>query len=119
MIWGMLTRFEVNGFKNLRKLSIDLGPYTCIAGPNAVGKSNFFDALQFLSLSGTHTLNEAAIKIRGNGGDVRDIFSGDRKMQFAAEMIVEKEFEDSLGKPISLERTYPVSYTHLTLPTKA
>lgn len=106
MIWGMLTRFEVNGFKNLRKLSIDLGPYTCIAGPNAVGKSNFFDALQFLSLSGTHTLNEAAIKIRGNGGDVRDIFSGDRKMQFAAEMIVEKEFEDSLGKPISLERTY-------------
>lgn len=71
----MLTRFEVDGFKNLRNLAIDLGPYTCVAGANAIGKSNLFDALQFLALTGSRTLNEAAIKIRGNGGDVRDILS--------------------------------------------
>lgn len=30
----MLTRIEVDGFKNLIDFSLDLGPYTCIAGVN-------------------------------------------------------------------------------------
>lgn len=102
----MLTRFEVDGFKNLRNLAIDLGPYTCVAGANAIGKSNLFDALQFLALTGSRTLNEAAIKIRGNGGDVRDIFAPGGKMSFSAEMITEKEFEDSFGKSITADQTY-------------
>ena len=42
----MLTRFEVSGFKNLRDVVVDFGPFTCIAGPNGVGKSNLFDAIQ-------------------------------------------------------------------------
>ncbi|MCR2053564.1 hypothetical protein NSA19_12095 [Actinomyces bowdenii] len=44
----MLTRFEVSGFKNLRDVAVDLGPFTCIAGPNGVGRSNLFDAIDFL-----------------------------------------------------------------------
>jgi hypothetical protein len=28
----MLTRLEVDGFKNLLDLRVDLGPFTCIAG---------------------------------------------------------------------------------------
>lgn len=47
----MLTRIEVHGFKNLLNLSIDFGPFTCIAGENGTGKSNVFDAIQFLSFS--------------------------------------------------------------------
>ena len=46
----MLTRLEVDGFKNLLGFDAYFGPYTCIAGPNAVGKSNIFDAIEFLSL---------------------------------------------------------------------
>ena len=42
----MLTRLKSNGFKNLVDFSLDFGPYTCIAGPNGVGKSNIFDAIQ-------------------------------------------------------------------------
>ncbi len=30
----MLTRIEVDGFKNLVDFSLDFGPYTCIAGEN-------------------------------------------------------------------------------------
>ena len=38
----MLTKLEVDGFKNLVGLHVDFGAFTCIAGPNAVGKSNVF-----------------------------------------------------------------------------
>ena len=46
----MLTRLEVNGFKNLVDFSVDFGPFTCITGPGGVGKSNLFDVIRFLSL---------------------------------------------------------------------
>ncbi len=46
----MLTRLEINGFKNLLDFEVDFGPLTCIAGANGVGKSNIFDAVRFLSL---------------------------------------------------------------------
>ena len=46
----MLTRLHVKGFKNLVDTEVHFGPFTCIAGANAVGKSNLFDAIRFLSL---------------------------------------------------------------------
>ena len=45
----MLTRLEVKGFKNLLDMQVDFGPFTCIAGANGIGKSNIFDAIEFLS----------------------------------------------------------------------
>ena len=42
----MLTRLEVDGFKNFLNFSVDFGPFTCIAGRNGVGKSNIFDVIQ-------------------------------------------------------------------------
>ncbi|WP_306191258.1 AAA family ATPase [Streptomyces sp. MK5] len=61
----MLTRLEVPGFKNLLDLSIDFGPFTCIAGENGTGKSNVFDAIQFLSLLADRSMMEAAQEVRG------------------------------------------------------
>lgn len=60
----MLTRLEVNGFKNLLKFAVDFGPFNCIAGPNGAGKSNIFDAIRFLSLLADHTILEAALQVR-------------------------------------------------------
>ena len=73
----MLTRLVVNGFKNLVDFDMDFGPYTCIAGPNGVGKSNIFDAIQFLSLLTECTINQAALQIRNSGedtGEIADLF---------------------------------------------
>ncbi len=102
----MLTRLEVNGFKNLVDFSLDFGPYTCIAGPNGVGKSNIFDAIRFLSLLTEHTINDAALQIRNAGeetGDIADLLfygCGERtdRMEFAAEMIVSESARDDFGR---------------------
>ena len=102
----MLTRLEVNGFKNLVDFSLDFGPYTCIAGPNGVGKSNIFDAIRFLSLLTEHTINDAALRLRNAGeetGDIADLLfygCGERtdRMQFAAEMIVSESVRDDFGR---------------------
>ena len=75
----MLTRLKVTGFKNLVDVDVRFGPFTCIAGPNGVGKSNLFDAIRFLSALADRPLVEAALTVRGdeNSGrtaDVRSLF---------------------------------------------
>ena len=102
----MLTRLEVNGFKNLIDFSLDFGPYTCIAGPNGVGKSNIFDAIQFLSLLTECTISQAALQVRNSGedtGDIADLFfrgmdEGEKRLEFAAEMIVDGKVVDDFGR---------------------
>lgn len=104
----MLTRLEADGFKNLLDFAVDFGPYTCIAGPNAAGKSNIFDAIEFLSLLADHPFMEAALRLRSvgpRGGDPRTLFwEGDdgttRTMRLAAEMIVPAEVEDDFGRSV-------------------
>ncbi len=110
----MLTRLEVNGFKNLLDFSVDFGPFTCIAGPNSVGKSNVFDAIRFLSLLSDHTIMEAAMLVRAGDietSDIRDLFwtRGDDRLnqfQMAAEMIVKPHVTDDFGRPAEATSTY-------------
>lgn len=106
----MLTRLEVDGFKNLLGVQVDFGAFTCIAGENGAGKSNIFDAIQFLSLLAGTSMMDAAQQVRGvHGekiGDPRDLFwngyeASDRRMTFAAEMIVPPSVEDDFGRPAS------------------
>lgn len=102
----MLTRLKVSGFKNLVAVDVRFGPFTCIAGPNAVGKSNLFDAIRFLSLAANDTLMNAALAVRSEGGrtgDIRSLFhrSGetyDKVMTFEVEMILPPEAVDDLGQ---------------------
>jgi predicted ATPase len=110
----MLTRLEVNGFKNLIDFSIDFGPLTCIAGPNGVGKSNIFDAIEFLSLLADNTLIEAALKLRGatkDTADVGEIFwtNGTERAEtftIAAEMIVPSLIRDDFGREAEASSTF-------------
>lgn len=56
----MLNRIRIQGYKSLRNLEVHLKPLSVLFGPNAVGKSNFLDALQLLSkLVSSRTLKEA------------------------------------------------------------
>jgi predicted ATPase len=102
----MLTRLEVRGFKNLLDVNVDFGPFTCIAGSNGIGKSNLFDAVEFMSHLADDTLVGAAQRIRGatgaRGGDPRDLFwdgyhAHEHVVSLAAEMLVPASVEDDLG----------------------
>lgn len=56
----MLNRVRIQGYKSLRDLEVRLQPLSVLFGPNAVGKSNFLDALQLLSkLVSSRTLKDA------------------------------------------------------------
>jgi len=103
----MITRIKINGFKSLLDTELYLGPFTCIVGANAVGKSNFFDALIFLSNLADNTILQAAKSIRSDDTpyvNVLDIFfkAGEasyiREMSFEVDMMVPKEAEDDLGQ---------------------
>src|ERR1700733_2035156 len=102
----MLTRLKVDGFKNLVGVDVRLGPFTCIAGANGVGKSNLFDAIRFLSLMANYPLLEAALRVRdetGHNTDVRGLFhhvgnKWAKTISFEAEMIVPPEAVDDLGQ---------------------
>jgi predicted ATPase len=102
----MLTRLRVSGFKNLLDVDVSFGPFTCIAGGNAVGKSNLFDAIMFLSALADRPLIEAAMGVRDEGGraaDIRTLFHSHpsgygERIRMEAEMIVAPEGHDDLGQ---------------------
>ncbi len=110
----MLTRLKVSGFKNLVAADVRFGAFTCIAGVNGVGKSNLFDAIQFLSALADGSLMEAAQSVRAEGGrsgDVDSLFTRLRddvidEMSFEAEMIVPPEAMDDLGQPARATITF-------------
>lgn len=112
----MLTRLEVNGFKNLLDFSVDFGPFNCIAGPNGVGKSNIFDVIRFLSLLAELPLMEAALQIRGTDtetAELLDIFWGANvippeqlKIHIATEMIVPRRITDDFGRKVEATSSF-------------
>lgn len=63
----MIHRVRVKGYKSLSDVSLTLQPLTIILGPNAVGKSNLFDALRLLShIVRTRSLTDAFTEHRGD-----------------------------------------------------
>lgn len=99
----MLTRIRISGFKNLNNVDLRFGPFTCIAGQNAVGKSNLFDAISFLGRLTQSTLLEAALSVRSGTSDVRNIFYriGQDivpRMSLSADMILPQQGLDDLGQ---------------------
>lgn len=110
----MLTRLHIRGFKNLVDVEVRFAAFTCIAGANAVGKSNLFDAIRFLSLLADHRLDEAARSIRAEDkrdADVRSLFTrlgGDKvgTIEFDLDMIVPPDATDDLGQKGEASTTF-------------
>lgn len=102
----MITRIKINGFKSLVDSELYFGPFTCIVGANAIGKSNFFDALTFLSNLADKTIIEAIKSVRSENqkhSNIRDIFfrTGSEymsQMNFEVDILIPKVGIDDLGQ---------------------
>jgi ABC-type hemin transport system ATPase subunit len=59
-----LTRVRIRNYKSIGKCDASLYPLTVLVGRNGSGKSNFLDALRFVT-EALHTSLDHAIKSRG------------------------------------------------------
>mgnify|MGYP000924505618 FL=1 len=103
----MLLRLRIQGFKNLRDVDIHFGPLTCFVGPNGVGKSNVFDAIQLLRHLADEEIQKAAESIRqpteGAFSALDLITNRDpaTTMRFTADMVVPMQAEDDFGQAVA------------------
>jgi len=104
----MLTRIEIDGFKSFRDFSVDLLPFQVILGPNAVGKSNLFDALRLLSRLAETDLHTAFQNMRGEPSEMFAVSPPDRsreEMSFKVEVLLDPIVRDPWGVEVSPKHT--------------
>lgn len=61
----MLTAIEIEHFKSIENLKIDLQNINILVGPNGAGKSNIIDAIRFLKEAVKHDLDRAVSERHG------------------------------------------------------
>lgn len=101
----MVTKLEIDGFKSFRDFSIEFSPFTVIAGKNASGKSNLFDALELLSRFATNDLRQAFPERRGTIAEQFTLLDNQRHgqhMKFAIELLVDRFVRDKWGREVEL-----------------
>jgi predicted ATPase len=101
----MLLRLRVQGFKNLEDVTVRFGPLTCFVGHNGVGKSNIFDAIQFLKLLAEHPIQVAAAHVRKPLAGVHeplDLFldrNPNGRIRLEADLLVRRDVLDDFKRP--------------------
>jgi len=105
----MITYIKINGFKSFHEFEINFTPFTVIAGVNASGKSNLFDALKLLSdLAEVDNLKTA---FKAQRGEFIELFTqyGEneyaKEIEFIVEMLVNKTVNDAWGSEAVLKYT--------------
>ncbi len=66
----LITRVVLRDYKSIARCDVRLGPLTFLGGPNSSGKSNFLDALRFVS-DALNTSLDHALRDRGGIQEVR------------------------------------------------
>lgn len=117
----MITYLKINGFKSFHNFEMEFTPFTVIAGANASGKSNLFDALTLLSrLAETDNLKRAFSEQRGEFIELFTQYGDDNyasEMEFVVEMLVNKNIKDAWGNEAKLKYTrlkYELSIKRVT-----
>lgn len=117
----MITYLKINGFKSFHNFEMEFTPFTVIAGANASGKSNLFDALTLLSrLADTDNLKRVFNEQRGEFIELFTQYGDDNyasEMEFIVEMLVNKNVKDAWGNSSKLKYTrfrYELSIKRIT-----
>jgi predicted ATPase len=84
-----LRRVRIRNYKSIAECDVQLGRLTLLVGRNGAGKSNFLDALRFVSDS-LETSLDHALKSRGGMSAVRRISTGHpRNIQIMLQLVLE------------------------------
>ena len=106
----MLTYIKIDGFKSFQNFEMTFTPLTIIAGTNAAGKSNLFDALRLLSRLAEVDKIHTAFR-EEQRGDMHELFTQYDNgkcadvMEFVVEMLVNKDIADVWGATATLKYT--------------
>ena len=105
----MITYIKIDGFKSFHNFEMEFTPLTVIAGANAAGKSNLFDAFKLLStVAGTDKIQREFNRQRG---ELLELFtryddqSIAEDMSFIVEMLVDRTVFDAWGAKETLKYT--------------
>ena len=106
----MLTYIKINGFKSFQDFEMEFTPLTIIAGTNAAGKSNLFDALRLLSKLATADKIHSAFR-EEQRGEMHELFTQYENgecadvMEFVVEMLVNRKITEAWGAEDTLKYT--------------
>lgn len=105
----MITYIKINGFKSFHNFEMEFTPFTVIAGANASGKSNLFDALTLISrLAETDNLKRAFSEQRGEFIELFTQYGDENfadQIDFGVEMLVNNKVKDAWGNEGILKYT--------------
>lgn len=104
----MITRIKIDGFKSFRNFEMEFTPLTVVAGSNASGKSNLFDALQLLARLAEVDLKTAFGEQRGSAIELFTQYGEDQYadvMTFEVEMLLNRRVKDNWGGEAELKYT--------------
>jgi len=104
----MITYIKIDGFKSFSDFEMTFTPLTVIAGVNASGKSNLFDALNLLSRLAETDLKTAFSEQRGNPDELFTQYDDDSyadEMSFTVEMLLNRKVVDNWGGDVELNNT--------------
>lgn len=104
----MITKIEIDGFKTFSNFEIEFAPLTIIAGTNASGKSNLFDAMALLSRLVDVDLKTAFSLQRGDADELFTRYANDKtsdNISLAVELLLDKNVRDNFGGEAFLKYT--------------
>ncbi len=105
----MITKIRINGFKSFHNFEMEFVPFTVIAGSNAAGKSNLFDAIKLLGrLAESDNLKKTFKEQRGEFIELFTQYGENNyssEIEFAIEMLVDKKVKDAWGNETDLKYT--------------
>src|SRR3954466_4419344 len=90
---AFLRRVRIRGYKSIAFCDVQLEPLTILVGRNASGKSNFLDALSFLSDAMRFNLTEAIYR-HGGPEAIACRSAADREVEFELENFLKEGKEE-------------------------
>lgn len=104
----MLTRIEIDGFKTFRRFGLDIPPFLAVLGKNASGKSNLFDAIEFIHLAADRSLAEVVAHGRGDLHELLHTTTDGTRMptmRFGVEVLLDPEVSDDFGDVVDVRHS--------------